>query len=80
MSKKQKTITPHQIEVSRVSVVVPTKLKQAFRKSTFLNETSMNDTIVQFIEDYVKEYPVPEIKRRGLRKPVNRKKAGAVNE
>ncbi|WML58552.1 hypothetical protein [Neobacillus sp. PS2-9] len=80
MRKKQKTITPQQIEVTRVSIAVPTKLKQAFRKSTFLNDTSMNDAIVKFIEDYVKENPVPEIRHRGLRKPTTRKKAGAVNE
>lgn len=79
MKKKQKPILPQAIEVTRVSIAVPTKLKQAFKKSTFLNDTSMNDAIVNFIEGYVKENPVPEIRRRGLRKPVI-KKAGAVNE
>ncbi|MCH6267193.1 hypothetical protein [Neobacillus citreus] len=80
MRKKQRTITPQRIELSRISIAVPIKLKQAFKKSTFLNEISMNDTLVKFIKDYVKEYPVPEITRKGLRKPANRKKAGAVNE
>ena len=79
MKKKQKPISPQAIEITRVSIAVPTKLKQAFKKSTFLNDTSMNDAIVSFIEGYVKENPVPEIRRRGLRKPA-RKKAGAVNE
>jgi hypothetical protein len=72
VKKKQKPITPQAIEVARVSVAVPTKLKQAFKKSTFLNDTSMNDAIVKFIEGYVKEYPVPEIRRTGLRKPQER--------
>lgn len=80
MKKKQKVITPQAIEVTRVSVAVPTKLKQAFKKATVLNDTNMNDIIVTFIEGYVKEYPVPQFGRRGLRKPANRKKAGAVNE
>lgn len=79
MKKKQKRISPQAIEVTRVSIAVPTKLKQAFKKSTFLNDTSMNDAIVNFIEGYVKENPVPEIRRRGLRK-LAIKKAGAVNE
>lgn len=79
MKKKQKPISPQAIELARVSVAVPTKLKQTFKKSTFLNDTSMNDAIVKFIESYVQENPIPEIRRIGLRKPA-RKKAGAVNE
>jgi hypothetical protein len=77
MKKKQKTISPQALEISRVSIAVPTKLKQAFKKSTFLNDISMNDAIVKFMDGYVKENPVPEIKHRGLRRPANRKKAGA---
>ncbi|MEH7444825.1 hypothetical protein V7201_21135 [Bacillus sp. JJ1122] len=80
MKKKQKTISPQAIEVARVSIAVPKKLKQAFKKSTFLNETSMNDAILKFMERYLKENPVPEIRPRGLRKSANRKKAVSLNE
>lgn len=79
MKKKQNTIFPKPTELSRISITVPKKLKQEFKKATVLNDTSMNDAFVSFIEAYVKENPVPEIRGQRLRKPA-RKKAGVVNE